>query len=252
MTITDLPDASGRLIVALDFPSVAEARALTERLGETVSFYKIGLELIYAGGVALAQELLASGKRVFLDAKLHDIGATVERATASVAALGVNVLTVHGLDRKTLDAAVRGRGASGVKLLAVTVMTNLDAKDLAQQGICLQPRALALHRARMAIDAGFDGVVASGQEAKALRRALGDGPLIVTPGIRPRGAASDDQARVMTPQDAIAGGANYLVVGRPITAAADPEAAARRIIGEIGAAFDSFPMGRGRKISDLA
>lgn len=235
MTIAELPDAGAdeRLIVALDFPSVAEARALTERLGDAVSFYKIGLELIYAGGVALAQELRASGKKVFLDAKLHDIGATVERATASVAALGVNFLTVHGVDRKTLDAAVRGRGASDLKLLAVTVMTNLDVNDLAQQGICLEPRALVLHRARMAVDAGFSGVIASGQEAKALRRALGAGRLIVTPGIRPQGSALDDQARVVTPGAAIADGVNYLVVGRPITAAADPVAAALQIRREI-------------------
>jgi orotidine-5'-phosphate decarboxylase len=230
-------DPAERLIVALDFPTVDAARALTARLGDAVCFYKIGLELIYAGGIGLAQELKAAGKRVFLDAKLHDIGATVERATASVAALGVDFLTVHGTDRKTLDAAVRGRGESGLKLLAVTVMTNLDVNDLAQQGICLEPRALVLHRARMAVSAGFDGVIASGQEAAALRQALGAGPLIVTPGIRPAGAALDDQARVVTPGVAIGDGANYLVVGRPITAAADPEAAAWAVRSEIEAAL---------------
>lgn len=235
MTRAETPEggAGERLIVALDYPSVTEARALTGRLGDAASFYKIGLELIYAGGVAFAQELRASGRKVFLDAKLHDIGATVEKATASIARLGVTFLTVHGVDRKTLDAAVRGRGDSDLKLLAVTVMTNLDARDLVQQGISLDPGALVLHRARLAIDAGFDGVIASGQEAKALREALGDGPLIITPGIRPRGAALGDQKRVTTPADAIADGADYLVVGRPITAAADPSAAAWEIRREI-------------------
>jgi orotidine-5'-phosphate decarboxylase len=236
-TETRSVDAAERLIVALDFPAVDAARALTARLGDAACFYKIGLELIYAGGVALAQELQAAGKQVFLDAKLHDIGATVEKATASVAALGVNFLTVHGVDRKTLDAAVRGRGASNMKLLAVTVMTNLDANDLIQQGISLEPGELVLHRARLAVDAGFDGVIASGREAATLRRALGAGPLIVTPGIRPAGAALDDQARVVTPGLAIGDGADYLVVGRPITAAADPVAAAWAIRREIEAAL---------------
>lgn len=225
--------AGERLIVALDFPTTGEARALVERLDDAVSFYKIGLELIFAGGVDFARQVRASGKKVFLDAKLHDIGATVEKATANIARLGVNFLTVHGVDRKTMDAAVRGRGDSGLKLLAVTVMTNLDAHDLVQQGIGLDPAALVLHRARLAMDAGFDGVIASGQEAGALRAALGAGPLIVTPGIRPRGAAPGDQERVTTPADAIADGADYLVVGRPITAAGDPAAAAWDIRREI-------------------
>jgi orotidine-5'-phosphate decarboxylase len=234
-----------RLITALDFPTVAAARTMVERLDGTVSFYKIGLELIYAGGVDLARDLLAAGKRVFLDAKLHDIGATVERATANIAALGVDFVTVHGLDRKTLDAAVRGRGASGLKLLAVTVMTNLDADDLAQQGISLSPSELVLRRARMAVEAGFDGVIASGQEAAALRKALGGAPLIVTPGVRPKGAATDDQARVTTPARAIVDGADHLVVGRPITAAADPASAAREIAAEITRTLEHIPAGEG-------
>jgi orotidine-5'-phosphate decarboxylase len=222
-----------RLIVALDVPSVEEARALIGKLGDSVGVYKIGLELLYSGGLALAGELAARGQRVFVDAKLLDIETTVERATASIARTGVHFLTVHALDRKTLDAAVRGRGESALKLLGVTVLTNLKASDLVQQGTDLAPQELVLHRAMLAKEAGFDGVIASGQEAAEIRKAAGPGFLIVAPGIRPRGSASDDQARTATPQSAIRAGANYVVVGRPITAAPDPRAAALSIIAEI-------------------
>lgn len=224
-----------RIIVALDVPSLEDARALVGELDGVISFYKIGMELIYAGGLDLARDLAAAGNRVFLDAKLLDIGHTVERATASIARLGVDVLTVHGTDRKTMNAAVKGRGRSGLKLMAVTVMTNLTTDDLTEQGITpeLAPADLVLHRARMARDAGFDGVISSAQEAAALRAALGEGPLIITPGIRLADGETGDQSRVMTPARAITAGADYLVIGRPIVQATDPRTAANAIAADI-------------------
>ena len=179
--------ARDRLIVALDVPGAEEARTLIEALGDSVGVYKIGLELMFAGGMALASELASRGSRVFLDAKLLDIEATVERATAAIARTGAEFLTVHAVDRKTLDAAVRGRGGSTLKLLGVTVLTNLGPADLIQQGTDIPPGELVLHRAMLAKEAGFDGVVASGLEAASIREASGTGFLIVTPGIRPRG-----------------------------------------------------------------
>jgi orotidine-5'-phosphate decarboxylase len=231
-------DPSSRLFVALDVPTAAEARQIIAALGTTVRCYKIGLELLFGGGLDLASELKASGHDVFLDMKLLDIGATVEKAAANIARLELDYLTVHGTDRKTLDAAVKGRGASKLKLLAVTVLTNLDQADLAQQGVIgMSPADLVIHRARMARDAGFDGCIASGQEAASVRAAVGQDFLIVTPGIRPAGAKTDDQARVTTPLQAIRSGATHLVVGRPITAAADPRSAATSIIAEISSAL---------------
>jgi orotidine-5'-phosphate decarboxylase len=230
--------ASSRLFVALDVPTVPEARALVAALGDTVSAYKIGLELLFGGGLDIARELKASGRDIFLDMKLLDIGATVEKAAANIARLELDYLTVHGTDRKTMDAAVKGRGASKLKLLAVTVLTNLDSGDLAQQGITGKtPTELVLHRALMAQQAGFDGCIASGQEAASIRAAVGPDFLIVTPGIRLAGAKTDDQARVTTPLQAIQSGATHLVVGRPITAAADPRSAATSIIAEIASAL---------------
>ena len=226
-----------RLIVALDVPGAAEAKSLIETLGDSVGVYKIGLELLFSGGFALAQELARHGRPVFLDAKLLDIEATVERATAAIARSGAAFLTVHALDAKTLDAAVRGRAGSELKLLGVTVLTNLARDDLKEQGVDRDPQELAIYRAMLAQEAGFDGVVASGQEAAALRQALGPGMLIVTPGIRPQGAEAQDQARAVTPGAAIGAGADYLVVGRPITSAPDPRAAAEAIVGEIAAAL---------------
>jgi orotidine-5'-phosphate decarboxylase len=230
--------ARDRLIVALDVPSAEEARALIETLGDSVGVYKIGLELMFAGGMALATELTSRGSRVFLDAKLNDIEATVERATASIARTGAEFLTVHAFDRKTLDAAVRGRGDSRLKLLGVTVLTNLGPADLIQQGTDIPPGELVLHRAKLAFEAGFDGVVASGLEASAIREATGTGFFIVTPGIRPKGSASQDQTRIVTPSMAIAASADYLVVGRPITAAPDPREAAEAIVKEIDSALE--------------
>ncbi|NJM35513.1 MAG: orotidine-5'-phosphate decarboxylase [Rhodomicrobium sp.] len=227
------------MIVALDYPSGAEARKLVAALHAEVRIYKIGLELICADGLQLAGMLVESGSRVFLDAKFLDIPNTVERATANAAQLGASFLTVHGTDLKTLDAAMRGRGTSETKLLAITVLTSLDAADLESQGIKLDLSELVLRRAAMAREAGFDGVVASAQEAEAIRREFGPDFLIVTPGIRPADATASDQSRVVTPSTAIAAGADYLVVGRPITAAADPYRAADRIIAEIETALAS-------------
>ena len=232
-----MTDAKDRLIVALDVPSVDEARALVDALGDSVGVYKIGLELLFSGGFQLARDLIAQGARVFIDAKLLDIEATVERATAAIARTGAHFLTVHAMDRKTLEAAVRGRGTSGMKLLGVTVLTNLGSADLVQQGIDQTAPELVLRRATLAQDAGFDGVIASAQEAAAIRKKAGAGFLIVTPGIRPRGLEANDQARTMTPAEAIAAGADYLVIGRPITRAADPRAAAQAIAGEIARAL---------------
>jgi orotidine-5'-phosphate decarboxylase len=227
--------ARDRLIVALDVPSVEEAEALAEKLGDSVGVYKIGLELLYAGGLRFAESLSRQGRPVFLDAKLLDIEATVERATAAIAKSGAAFVTVHAMDRKTIAAAVRGRGGSALKLLGVTVLTNLARADLAEHGIDEAPLAVVQRRAMMARDGGFDGITASGHEARALRERLRQ-ILIVTPGIRPAGADTQDQTRVVTPSAAIKAGADYLVVGRPIPRAADPRAAAEAIVAEIAAA----------------
>jgi orotidine-5'-phosphate decarboxylase len=232
-----MTEAGRRLIVALDVPSVEEAKALIEALGDSVGVYKIGLELLFSGGFELARELASQGRSVFIDAKLLDIEATVERATAAIARTGAGFLTVHALDAKTLDAAVRGRAGSKLRLLGVTVLTNLDRDDLKEQGVDRSPKELAVYRAMLAQEAGFDGVVASGEEAAALRQALGPGVLIVTPGIRPKGAERHDQTRSITPAEAIAAGADYIVVGRPITRAPDPRAAALAIVEEIALAL---------------
>lgn len=225
----DRPTGFDRLIVALDLPTAHEARALVEKLGETVTFYKIGHELLFSGGLELARELKSQGKRVFLDMKLLDIGNTMERSVANVAGLGVDFLTIHGHDSKTMRSAVAGRGTSDIKLLAVTVLTNLSADDLAEQGNRLEPGELVLHRAKLAMAAGCDGAIASGQEAASIRAAVGPDFLIVTPGIRLPGSAHDDQTRTMTPADAVRAGADHIVVGRPVTQAADPRGVALNI-----------------------
>lgn len=221
-----MPTSKDSLIVALDMPSVDEARALIIKLGDSVTFYKVGLELMFSGGLNLAQDLRHQGKRVFLDMKLLDIGTTVERAVSNITDLNLDFLTIHGHDLKTLRAAANGRGKSQLKLLAVTVLTSLTADDLRQQGSDMSPAELVVRRARLAHEAGFDGVIASGQEAARIREATSPKFLIVTPGIRLTGSAMDDQERVMTPDKAIAAGANHIVVGRPITQADDPKSAA--------------------------
>ncbi len=233
------PAADPRLICALDLSTRAEAEAMVEALGDAVGFYKIGLQLLATGGMAMAADLHRRGRRVFLDWKLHDIGATVEKAAAAVCGSGAcDLLTVHA-EPQVMRAAVRGRaaaGAPGAKIVGVTVLTSLSGQDLGEIGYGLGVEALVERRIRQAVDCGLDGVVASPHEAALARRIGGPDFLVVTPGVRPAGAAADDQARAATPADALAAGASHLVVGRPITAAADPRAAARAITAEMAAA----------------
>jgi orotidine-5'-phosphate decarboxylase len=224
-----------RLIVALDVPNVVQGLELAQRIGDAVSFYKIGLGMLTGGGLALANELKGEmGKRIFLDMKFFDIGATVEAAVRGVAKYDLDFLTVHG-DPQVVRAAAEGKAGTGLKILAVTVLTSLDRADLdANMIVAGDIREITLERAARALEAGADGVIASPQEA-ALIRALpqAKGKLIVTPGVRPAGAALGDQKRVATPWQAITDGADHIVVGRPIWQAADPAAAARAVIAEL-------------------
>ncbi|MEK7266616.1 MAG: orotidine-5'-phosphate decarboxylase [Pseudomonadota bacterium] len=225
-----------RLIIALDVTTIDEARRIVARVGAEGAFYKIGYQLMPIGGLSLATELSAAGIKVFLDFKFHDIGATVERGVASVVKLGGDFLTVHA-EPDVLKGAVEGRGDDKrLKILGVTVLTSLTQESLAESGINMKLEDLVLRRAEFAAKAGADGVVASAREAEAIRRRFGRALKIVTPGVRPAGAALDDQKRVVTPSAAIKAGADHLVVGRPIIAAADPAAAARAIQAEIAAA----------------
>ncbi len=221
-----------RLIFALDVPSADEAKRLLDRTGDIVGFVKIGLELFAAAGPDIVREAVARNKRVFLDLKLFDIGETVKRAAAAATDLGATFLTVHAAGQ-TVRAAVEGRGRSSMKILAVTVLTSFSEADLGELGVGESIRDTVLRRARLAAASGADGIVASGGEAAMIRREFGKGPLIVVPGIRPAGSSHDDQIQVTTPAGAIAAGADYLVVGRPIRDAADPAAAARAIQAEI-------------------
>ena len=222
-----------RLIFALDAPSGAEALAWVDRLGESVSFYKVGLELFATGGgMTLAQELKAQGKQVFLDWKLHDIGTTVQRSAAVLADTGCDFLTVHA-EPQVLKAAVQGRGRSNLKILGVTVLTSLTDADLIEMGFNETARSLVERRIHHAIAAGADGVIASPHEAELARKLGGKDFLVVTPGVRPDWSAKNDQARAATPADALRAGASHIVCGRPITAANDPHAAALRVAGEM-------------------
>jgi len=226
-----------RLIIPLDMPTRADAEAMVERLGDAASFYKVGLQLLATGGMALAKDLKTRGRQVFLDWKLHDIGATVEKATAAVAATAAcDFLTVHA-EPQVMRAAVRGRaGATGMKILGVTVLTSLSEDDLKDIGYALGVEALVERRIGQALDAGIDGVVASPHEAAMARRIGGPGFLVVVPGVRPVWAGKDDQARAATPAEALAAGASHLVCGRPITAANDPRVAALAIAAEMAGA----------------
>ena len=228
-------DPRERLIVALDVPSVGEAEVLVARLGESVSFYKIGYQLAFAGGIDFARVLAGAGKRVFLDLKLHDIGNTVARGVEGAARLGASFLTVHAYPQ-TMHAAVDARKGSALRLLAVTVLTSYDDADLAAAGYDFTVSELVGERAAQARDVGIDGLVCSGEEAAALRPIIGAGMVLVTPGIRPAGAEPGDQKRIMTPAAAIGAGADHVVIGRPIVAAPDPKAAADAIIAEIAGA----------------
>jgi orotidine-5'-phosphate decarboxylase len=234
--------ADPRLIVALDLPDVDQARSVVERLGDAVGFYKIGLQLFATGGMDLARELKGQGKQVFLDWKLHDIGATVEKAAAALAGAGCDFLTVHG-EPQVMRAAVRGRGGADLKVLAVTVLTSLSDHDLAEIGYVDDAAALVARRVRQAIECGCDGVISSPAEASAARaiaKSMGrEDFLVVTPGIRPAGAGLDDQARAATPAAALSAGATHLVIGRPITGAPDPRAAAIAINEEMASALST-------------
>jgi orotidine-5'-phosphate decarboxylase len=229
-------DPRDRLIVALDLPSVAAAETMVARLGESVSFYKIGYQLAFAGGLPFAESLIRSGKQVFLDLKLHDIGNTVARGVESVAKLGATFLTVHAYPQ-TMHAAVDARKGSGLRILAVTVLTSYDDADLAAAGYDFTVPELVAERAAQACDIGVDGLVCSAAEAANLRSEIGAGMVLVTPGIRPAGADKDDQKRIMTPASAMAAGVDYLVVGRPVLETADPKAAAEAIVMEIADAI---------------
>lgn len=228
------PQPRERLIVALDLPSVEAAQAVVARIGDAVSFYKIGYQLAYAGGLAYAPALADAGKRVFIDLKLHDIGSTVAEGVRSVARLGATFLTVHAYPQ-TMKAAVVAREA-GLQILAVTVLTSYDDADVTTAGYGCTVAELVAKRAAQARDIGVDGLVCSAAEAAKVRAIVGSKLKLVTPGIRPAGADAGDQKRIMTPAAAIAAGADYLVVGRPITAAPDPKAAAQSIIDEISQA----------------
>lgn len=228
---TEIP-ARDRVIVALDLADIEAAEKTVWTLGDSINFYKIGYELVMAGGLVLAEDLANSGKKVFLDMKLHDIGNTVMQATKQAAKLGATFLTVHAFPQ-TMRAAVEGRSDSDLEILAVTVLTSWDDDDLKDAGYAMTVPELVARRAAQAEAIGIDGLVCSPAEAKDLRQRLGGKMKLVTPGIRPAGSAKGDQKRVMTPAEAIKTGVDYMVIGRPIVAAEDPKAAAEAIVEEI-------------------
>ena len=223
-----------RLYVALDLPSIAQARAMVETLGDAVESYKVGLQLLPLGGAEFGQELKAMGKNVFYDFKLHDIGATVEKATRSISGLGADLLTVHARPDVMLSAAT-GRGASELKILGVTVLTSLDKQALEDIGYHDSAEDLVMRRVEQASEAGIDGVVSSPLEAAKIRKAVPDNFLVVTPGIRMPDGDKGDQKRIATPGDALRSGASHIVVGRPITAAKDPRQAALGVLANMRA-----------------
>ena len=226
--------ADPRLIVPLDLPTRGDAEAMVERLGDSISFYKVGLQLLATDGMGLAGELQRQGRQVFLDWKLHDIGATVEKATAAITAAGVgDLLTVHA-EPQVMRAAAKGRGADRkLKIIGVTVLTSLTEEDLKSVGYDLTLETLVERRIRQAIDCGLDGVVVSPRETALARRIAGPDFIVLNPGVRPSWSNTDDQARAATPSEALGAGASHLVCGRPITAAADPRAAAAAIVREM-------------------
>jgi orotidine-5'-phosphate decarboxylase len=229
-----------RLIVALDVPTVERARAIVDKLGDAVVFYKVGLQLQYARGLQFAEELIKNyKKKVFLDSKLFDIGTTIRGAVENIERMGVTFLTVHGTSNNIVSA-VRARRGTDLKILIVTVLTTLDAIDLKDLygDIPVILEDLVKYRTRKALEAGADGVISSGQEAKMIRNIAGSALTIVAPGIRPDGSEVNDQKRITTPREAIAAGADYLVVGRPILQASDPLKVANKIIAEIGSALE--------------
>ena len=224
-----------RLIVALDVPTVAEAGKVVRDLGDAASFYKIGYQLAFAGGLDFAGELVAGGSKVFLDMKLLDIDNTVAKGVEAIVRMGVTMLTLHAYPR-TMKAAVEAARGSGLILLGVTVLTSMDEQDVIDAGYEYDPHTLVLRRTEQALAAGMGGIVCSAEEAAAVRAIVGPDMAVVTPGIRPAGAAHGDQKRVVTPADAIRNGASHLVVGRPIVGAGDRRAAAEAVLAEMQAA----------------
>jgi len=221
-----------RLYVALDLPGIDQARDMVARLGDSVTSYKIGLQLLPLGGAEFGKELAAQGKNVFLDFKLHDIDATVEKATRSIAGIGADLLTVHARP-DVMTAAARGRGDSRLKILGVTVLTSLDEQALIDIGYHHTAEELVLHRVRQAMEAGIDGVVSSPLEAAKIRAMVPDDFIVLTPGVRMAGHDKGDQKRVSTPSAALKAGASHIVVGRPITQSNDPRASAQAIIADM-------------------
>ncbi len=220
------------IIVALDVESAQEARSIVTSLGDSVSFYKVGLELYASAGMDFVRELKSQGHRVFLDLKLYDIPETVRRAVVQIARTGVDFLTIHGM-RQVMQAAVAGRGASDLKLLAVTVLTSVDDADLAADGYSKTTSELVALRAQSAMTDGVDGLICSPLDVRAVRAVTGPGAILVTPGVRSAGASAADQKRIATPAQAIANGADYLVIGRQITRATEPRAEVSRILEEL-------------------
>lgn len=225
-------DLRDRVIIALDLPDIAAAGGMVERLGDAGRFYKIGYELAFVGGIELARTLIAAGKHVFLDLKLHDIPNTIQKGVSQIAGLGARFLTVHAYPQ-TMHAAAKGAAGSSLSVLGVSVLTSMDDADLAEAGYARPVAEMVPLRARQAMEAGIGGLVCSAADIGVVRAAVGPDLLLVTPGIRPAGDAVGDQKRIMTPQDAIRAGADHLVIGRPITAAADPAGALARILDDL-------------------
>ena len=229
-------DARERLIVGLDVPTLGEAEKMVATLGDTVSFYKIGYQLVFAGGLEFARDLAKDGKKVFLDMKLLDIDNTVASGVENIAKMGMSMLTLHAYP-KAMRAAVEAAKGSGLCLLGVTVLTSMDEADLTEAGYSGDPRSLVLRRAEQAREAGMGGIVCSAEESSVVREVVGPDMAIVTPGIRPSGSERGDQKRVMTPYDALRAGSTHLVVGRPIVKAPEPEQAAKAILDEMVSAL---------------
>ncbi|CDN50646.1 orotidine-5'-phosphate decarboxylase [Neorhizobium galegae] len=225
-------NARDRLIVGLDIPTIGEAEKMVSALGDTVSFYKIGYQLVFAGGLELARDLAKDGKKVFLDMKLLDIDNTVAKGVENIVKMGMTMLTLHAYP-KAMRAAVEAARGSDLCLLAVTVLTSMDETDLVDAGYEYDPHTLVLRRSEQALAAGMGGIVCSAEESAAVRKIVGPDLAIVTPGIRPAGSEAGDQKRVMTPADALRAGSSHLVVARPIVKAPDPKAAAQAILAEM-------------------
>ncbi len=229
-------DARDRLIVGLDIPTIGEAETIVKAIGDDVLFYKIGYQLVFAGGLEFARDLAKDGKKVFLDMKLLDIDNTVAKGVENIVKMGMSMLTLHAYP-KAMRAAVEAAKGSDLCLLGVTVLTSMDEQDVIDAGYEYDPHTLVLRRTEQARAAGMGGIVCSAEESAAVRKIVGPDMAIVTPGIRPAGSDKGDQKRVMTPADALTAGSSHLVVGRPIVKAADPKAAARAILNEMSGAL---------------